>query len=500
MFRKFTFLLALLFLNFVNAQSVRNIGINQYKYIVVDEIIGKHSGELRRFFVKNLEKGGYNVVNLKKPLKTHDDFPTDLQEDPSLAVYLVAEEITRGCYDIITSLLDSDQSLLLQRTGSSCGLLSTAIKKSISGLTSYNYRYDPNERTKNSLVSNSNLNSSLNFNSEASIRKYFDENGADGYEGIWEYNSDDNSQYKLAIIKEDFRYKAYILEGSGLWKPGDLKATIETAATDQVFTIRWTMGNKRDVIKRAGVGTNFALMEFDLSGKTQLYKVYPKMMSSSSKPKLKSGEWAGNGSGLIISKSGYIVTNNHVIEDASEIEIELIKDGEVQKYNAEIVQTDKVNDLAIIKIFDMSFDGIDNLPYNFKTRSSDVGTKIYAYGYPMALTLMGKEIKVTDGIISSKTGVNGDITTYQITAPIQGGNSGGPLFDDKGNMLGINSSGLRKDIADNVGYSIKSSYVLNLIDVLPKSIELPSSSKLSNLPLTEQIKEISKCVVLVKVK
>ena len=120
-FRNFTFLLALLFLNLINAQSVRNIGINQYKYIVVDEIIGKHSGELRRFFVKNLEKGGYNVVYLKKPLKTHDNFPTDLQEDPSLAVYLVAEEITRGCYDIITSLLDSDQSLLLQRTGSSCG-------------------------------------------------------------------------------------------------------------------------------------------------------------------------------------------------------------------------------------------------------------------------------------------------------------------------------------------------------------------------------------------
>lgn len=74
------------------------------------------------------------------------------------------------------------------------------------------------------------------------------------------------------------------------------------------------------------------------------------------------------------------------------------------------------------------------------------------------------------------------------------------MFDEKGNFLGINSSGLRKDIADNVGYSIKSSYVLNLIDVLPKSIELPSNTKLQSLPLTEQIKEISKYVVLVKVK
>ena len=140
------------------------------------------------------------------------------------------------------------------------------------------------------------------------------------------------------------------------------------------------------------------------------------------------------------------------------------------------------------------------MPYNFKSRSSDVGTKVYAFGYPMALSVMGKEIKITDGIISSKSGYDGDITTYQITAPIQGGNSGGPLFDDKGNFIGINSSGLSKDFADNVGYTIKSSYVLNLIDVLPKSIDLPSNTKLQSLPLTEQVKEISKYVVLVKVK
>ena len=113
---------------------------------------------------------------------------------------------------------------------------------------------------------------------------------------------------------------------------------------------------------------------------------------------------------------------------------------------------------------------------------------------------MGKEIKITDGIISAKSGFDDDITTYTITAPIQGGNSGGPLFDDKGNFLGINSSGISKEVADNVGYTIKSSYVLNLIDVLPKSIDLPSNTKLESLTLSEQIKEISKYVVLIKVK
>jgi len=226
-----------------------------------------------------------------------------------------------------------------------------------------------------------------------------------------------------------------------------------------------------------------------------LVKTYPPNSPNS----ISKNEW-GNGSGLIISTTGHIVTNYHVIENANEIEVEFILDKRVQNFNAEIIQSDKVNDLAIIKIVDANFDGLEELPYNFKTRSSDVGTKVYAYGYPMALSIMGKEIKVTDGIISSKSGYDGDIRTYQITAPIQAGNSGGPLFDEKGNFLGINSSGLRKDVADNVGYTIKSSYVINLIDVLPKTIDLPSSTKLQSLPLTEQVKEITKCVVLVKVK
>ena len=338
------------------------------------------------------------------------------------------------------------------------------------------------------------------FSFEPSIKNYFDENGADLIEGIWEYQGD--VDYRLAIIKRGSKFYAHTVERVGRFKVGDLKATFETAATDNIMTINWLMANKKKH-RTVGSVTNNALIEFSITqGRDRLlYKVYPKIVQSSSKSKrLKTGEWSGNGSGLIISKSGYIVTNHHVIEGTDDIEVEFIVDGEVRKFNAEIVQSDKVNDLAIIKIFDMNFDGLDNLPYNFKTRSSDVGTKVYAYGYPMALSLMGKEVKITDGIISSKSGFDGDITTYQITAPIQGGNSGGPLFDDKGNFLGINSSGLSKEISDNVGYTIKSSYVLNLIDVLPKSIDLPSSTKLQSLPLTEQIKEISKYVVLVKVK
>lgn len=309
-------------------------------------------------------------MNLKEPLKTHEELPKDLLENPELGLYLVAEEINRGCFTVYANLLDNEGNLLLQREGKSCGLLSTAIKNSISGLTSYSYKYSP--------------------------------------------DAGGSSTPKNNVSNPD--------------------------------------------------------------------------------------EWLGNGSGIVITKEGHIVTNYHVVKDAKVIEVDLLINQEFKSFNSQIVQVDQVNDLPVIKILDSNFTSLSELGYNFASRTSEVGTKVYAFGYPMALTIMGKELKVTDGIISSKSGFNGDVTSYQITAAIQGGNSGGPLFDEKGNLIGINSSGIRKDIADNVGYSIKSNYVYNLIDAIPTTIILPSDHRLENLPLTEQIKEISKYVVLIKVK
>ena len=338
--------------------------------------------------------------------------------------------------------------------------------------------------------------SDLLFNSEDDVRNYLNNNKIDPIEGIWETITPNGGSYRVFIIKEDYKYVGKIIDEISKWKFGDTKFFIETAAVENILSFNWILNDRKTTIKRMGTLKDGFWIEM-LQEKLNLYKVFPKLNSSRN---TRGNKWSGNGSGLIISKSGYIITNHHVIEEAEEIEVEFILNQEVQKFNAEIVNVDKVNDLAIIKIFDMNFDGVDDLPYNFKTRTSDVGTKVYAYGYPMALTIMGKEIKITDGIISSKSGYDGDITTYQITAPIQGGNSGGPLFDENANLLGINSSGLNKEIADNVGYTIKSSYILNLIDVLPKNIELPTNDKLKSLPLTEQIKEISKFVVLIKVK
>ena len=333
---------------------------------------------------------------------------------------------------------------------------------------------------------------------ESELQKYYDENIVDPVEGIWIWSSNGTNYMKSGIKKTNTKYLFYFLEKynwlAGKDRSGQIIGELESMASENVFMYK----NLSDNSSGNCILKSEAMMECVINGYKSIgLKSYPK---SNSKKLSGNGDWMGNGSGFIINKSGYIITNYHVIEKANEIEVEFIYDGEKQSFKAEILKFDKINDLAIIKIVDVNFDGLDDITYNFKTRTSDVGTKVFAYGYPYALSGMGKEIKVTDGIISSKTGFDGDITRYQISAPIQGGNSGGPLFDSNGNLIGINSAKIQSKNIDNVGYSIKTSYVLNLIDILPKNIELPSSSKVSKLALTEQVKEISKYVVLVKVK
>ncbi|HMX00901.1 MAG TPA: trypsin-like peptidase domain-containing protein [Cyclobacteriaceae bacterium] len=214
-----------------------------------------------------------------------------------------------------------------------------------------------------------------------------------------------------------------------------------------------------------------------------------------------SGEWKGNGSGFFINEEGYIATNYHVIKDASSIQVEFYQKGTKHVYSAKVVATDKQNDLAVIQVSDTQFKSLAKIPYVFNTETKDVGTDVFALGYPLA-NVMGEEVKFTDGKISSKTGIQGDITVYQISVPIQPGNSGGPLFDSKGNLVGITSSALNKEYfnSENVNYAIKSAYLKNLIDVMPAPIRLPNSPEIYNKPLTEKIKLLSDFIPIIKVK
>lgn len=205
-----------------------------------------------------------------------------------------------------------------------------------------------------------------------------------------------------------------------------------------------------------------------------------------------SSRWSGTGFAL---ENGYMVTNYHVVEDARIINVKGVQGDVNTVYSVEVVATDKVNDIAILKITDSKFKGFGTVPYSVSSRMADVGEDIFVLGYPLTQT-MGDEIKLTNGIISSRTGFQGDIANYQMSAPIQPGNSGGPMFDSKGNVIGIVCA--HHAGAENAGYAIKTSYLKILIESTGLNINFPANNTISALSLAEKVKRVKKFVYYIE--
>src|SRR5467141_1519436 len=169
------------------------------------------------------------------------------------------------------------------------------------------------------------------------------------------------------------------------------------------------------------------------------------------------------GSGVIVDKSGYILTNNHVVEQATKIQVQL--NGDTTKYTAKVVGVDEATDLAVIKI-----NAGKELPYA-KLGNSDgvqVGDWVLAIGSPFGLNAT-----VTAGIISAKdrAGIGQQFQRFlQTDAAINPGNSGGPLVDMAGQVIGINTAIITGSRGyEGVGFAMPSSTALSVYDQLIKS-------------------------------
>ncbi len=152
---------------------------------------------------------------------------------------------------------------------------------------------------------------------------------------------------------------------------------------------------------------------------------------------------------------GYLVTNFHCVDGAKEITVKGIDGDFTTKYGASVVATDPSNDLALLRIGNKNLKFLP-LPAAIGSTGIAQGQKVYALGFPAA-KIMGEEVKITEGIISSKSGAGGDISKYQISAAVNHGNSGGPLIDEQGNLVGVIYA--KSTIAESAGYAIKGSYL-----------------------------------------
>lgn len=329
---------------------------------------------------------------------------------------------------------------------------------------------------------------------EATLKLEWKQNQILTYEGIYEsVNSSNNTKYNLALKKTDSGYNLIYLSGAknSTWKEGDIKAILTETATDNLFKSKWYGFNKA-IDEDSYIKLENGLFKVIRSNNKEddiFLKLYPTAKESRQENK-------SSGTGFAISTAGYIVTNYHVIENAKTINVLGVQGDFAKRLSAQIIAADKNNDLAILKITDTSFRVFKDIPYLIKSKGSTVGQQIYVLGYPLRAS-MGDEIKLTDGIISSNSGFQGDITSYQISAPVQPGNSGGPLFDSDGNIIGIVNA--RHTAAENASYAIKSSYLFNLIEALEKPIKTPSQNLLLQKKLSDKITSMKKYVYIIEV-
>lgn len=199
---------------------------------------------------------------------------------------------------------------------------------------------------------------------------------------------------------------------------------------------------------------------------------------------------AWSGSGIAIG-SNYIATNHHVVDGATNLYV-FFPDTE-QQYKAEVLRIDRNNDLAIIRISDSTFDGFKDIRYGYKVKTEDVGVDVFVLGFPL-VTTMGTEIKLTTGVVSSCSGFQGNQSQYQISAPVQPGNSGGPLFNGNGELIGIVSA--KHAEAENVSYGIKLKYLVELASGL-SGINLSLQSQIASHSLSEKVKAVRPYTVMV---
>ncbi len=216
---------------------------------------------------------------------------------------------------------------------------------------------------------------------------------------------------------------------------------------------------------------------------------------------------SGSGSGFFISKLGHIITNQHVVNKCSRI---TVGDSIDKQVPAELLETDKRNDLALLKTTSLKLASAETKSLIQKLsieivplataglmRGNDVklGEDVLVAGFPYG-DIFSKNIKVTKGIVSSTTGIKDDSGQFQLDAAVQPGNSGGPIYDKYGNIVGVVVAQLNKfkmakaigSLPENVNFGIKASTVKQFLN---ESIPTRWSERTKEISTTK-LSEIAK--------
>jgi serine protease Do len=199
------------------------------------------------------------------------------------------------------------------------------------------------------------------------------------------------------------------------------------------------------------------------------------------------------GTGFALTANGYLCTNFHVVRDADSV---YVQNNKGESFKVKVVYRDPQYDIAILKIIDTAFTPLSNLPYKLNKNNVGMGENVYTLGYPKDDAVLG------EGYVSSKTGHAGDTTQYQVSIPVNPGNSGGPLLDNHGNIIGVITA--KENQVDGATFAIKSKYILEALNAIPqdslgKKAVFAKKNPLQGLNRTKQIDKIGNYVYMIKV-
>lgn len=194
------------------------------------------------------------------------------------------------------------------------------------------------------------------------------------------------------------------------------------------------------------------------------------------------------GTGFLIDGNGYLITNTHVLKGQRII----ATNDKGQQFLAKVCMKDDQRDIAVLKIDDKDFKPYSQLPYSLN-RKVKLAEPVYTLGYPK------DEIVYSEGYLSSETGYKSDTLSYQIAIAADHGNSGGPVLNKNGDVIGI----LTSNFEGGAVFAVKSMYIFKAVESLKKdtaysNIKLSNNNNIKKLTREDQVQKVNSCVFLIK--
>ncbi|MFZ1730421.1 MAG: serine protease [Bacteroidota bacterium] len=334
-------------------------------------------------------------------------------------------------------------------------------------------------------------------------------------EGIWSIS---NSTIEFVVIKNNTEwYPEYDFIGvittvhsiendpeSTHLKPGDVWLLLNRTAVNEVFkgiAVRNKWGFQQvEIASLVVMENNFISLT---ANEDELYAIrsYPIGEQIGNRQAVdgdNSPSQFATGTGFLIGNSK-MVTNMHVIAKSKSVSAYYLRN----EYKCKLIGKDENNDLALLELTGLP-DSLSSLGLSFTATSSvNVGDDVFTIGYPL-IEELGEQKKFTSGSISSSTGIQDDPRMFQVSIPIQPGNSGGPLLNKYGDVVGVVSATINplaiiarhKALPQGVNYAIKAPYVRSLVESFGGQV-LTSESQIPLTP-SEIFAKTGKCVFLIR--